>query len=349
MRSTLIALAKFPLFESVIFRVAAAIGRLISTSSRSSKGGERNVDAVYLWVDDQDPHWQDKRRRYMRSDVSPDATSPSRFRQFDELYFSIRLLAKNAPFIRRVFVVVDNQNPNLEKLSKQVPFEIVLIDHIEIMPPQVLPTFNSRAITANIHRIRGLSERFLYCNDDVFIGRQSVVEDWFDGDKLVPRFTQTRFAELESLDEDESLYRARWKTKGLADASGWPTSASMPEHAPYPLTKSIMKSLWETFPQVLQSTSSSRFRSSNDILPELLAYYYAIGKGQTSQPTLVRYKYIPMTQISAIAPLLDLALNPNRFLTICLNDVSEAPKDQQLSEDVLDRRYRRTLRFLDRA
>ena len=217
------------------------------------------------------------------------------------------------------------------------------------MPPQVLPTFNSRAITANIHRIKGLSERFLYCNDDVFISCPSLVEDWFDGDKLVPRFTRTKFTELESLEENEPLYRARWKTKGLADAASWAVSDAMPEHAPYPLTKSIMKSLWETFPQVLQSTSSSRFRSSNDILPELLAYYYAIGKGRTSQPKFVSYKYIPMTQSSAIPPLLDLALNPSRFLTLCLNDVSEVPKKEQISERAVHRRYRRTLFFVSRA
>jgi hypothetical protein len=348
-RSVLTALAKLPIFESAIFQLAAAIGALRPTPQNESAEVERDIDAVYLWVNDQDPTWQTKRQSYLQAYSSADATAASRFRQFNELYCSIRLMAKNAPFIRRVYVIVDNQDPQLEELAQQVPFELVVVDHTEFVPLKFLPTFNTRAITANIHLISGLSEQFLYCNDDVFIARPSVVGDWFDGDKLVQRFTRTRFPDLASLEESESIYRARWKTKQLADAAGWPASDQMPEHAPFPLTKTIMRTLWETFSKELESTSLSKLRSRHDVLPEILAYYYAAGNSKTSFPRSCSYKYIPMTQASAIAPLIDLALHPNRFLTLCLNDVPEVPIRDQISEPLLMQRYRRTLDFLGRA
>ena len=36
------------------------------------------------------------------------------------------------------------------------------------MPEAYLPSYNSSAIELNIHRIRGLSEHFIYFNDDMF-------------------------------------------------------------------------------------------------------------------------------------------------------------------------------------
>jgi hypothetical protein len=214
------------------------------------------------------------------------------------------------------------------------------------MPAEYLPTFNSRAIAAHLHLIPDLSERFLYCNDDVFIARSSTIGDWFEGDKLRVRFTETAFPDLETLADDEVLYRARWKTNALAQARQWRVSDRMPEHAAYPLTKSILASLWKLFPEQLAETSSARFRTSQAILPELLAFYYAIGNGLAVAPEGSSYKYVPMNEASGLAPLIDLALKPNRFLSVCLNDVSEVNKTNSISEKALALRYRRTLAYL---
>ena len=42
-----------------------------------------------------------------------------------------------------------------------------------------LPTFSSPAIEANIHHIPGLSNRFIYFNDDVFLGAPTMPDDFF--------------------------------------------------------------------------------------------------------------------------------------------------------------------------
>jgi len=344
-RALLKTVAKFSPAEALVFGLAKVVGG--GKGNHDDVAQVRDVDAVYLWVNDQDPTWQAKRAEFRPTTEGSVATAKSRFRQFNELVTSIQLLAVNAPFIRKVFIVVDDQQPDISRIIGDLPFEIVLVNHSEFIPSKYLPTFNSRSITSHLHLIPELSERFLYLNDDVFIARKSRVEDWFDGQKLRLRFTETKFPVLESLAENEVLYRARWKCVELAKARGWAVTDQMPEHAAYPLTKSIMKSLWELFPKELEETAAARFRSKDAILPELLAFYFAIGTKLGVPAENSTYKYIPMNEASGILPLIDLALKPNRFLSLCLNDVSEVATGNSISEKALLKRYRRTLKFLE--
>jgi len=245
-----------------------------------------------------------------------------------------------------VFIVVDEQTPPLEQIKRELPFDLIVVNHADFIPAKYLPTFNSRAITAHVHKIPDLGERFLFCNDDVFIARPSSIDDWFEGQKLRLRFTETAFPAQETLEPNEVLYRARWKTKSLADGQGWTVSDKMPQHAAIPLTKSIMTELWKLFPSELDQTSAARFRSNQAVLPELLALYYAIGNNLAAVPENATYKYVPMNEASGIAPLIDLALKPRQFLSICLNDVSVVGSANAISEAALRARYRRTLDYL---
>jgi len=45
-----------------------------------------------------------------------------------------------------------------------------MVSHDEIFPNKDhLPTFSSPAIESNLHRIKGLSKRFIYMNDDILL------------------------------------------------------------------------------------------------------------------------------------------------------------------------------------
>ena len=56
---------------------------------------------------------------------------------------------------------------------------IRIVFHSQFMPKEVLPTYNSRAIEMYLHRIDGLSERFLYGNDDMFPLAPMQEDDFF--------------------------------------------------------------------------------------------------------------------------------------------------------------------------
>lgn len=124
------------------------------------------IDLVYTWVNGSDAKFLADIGQYT---VRPDE---SRYNDKNELKYSLRSIEKYAPWIRHIYIVTNGQIPHWLNLNHP---QITVISHIDICPPQliakVLPTFSSFAIETFIHRIPNLSQRFLYFNDDVFLGR----------------------------------------------------------------------------------------------------------------------------------------------------------------------------------
>src|SRR5690606_1164687 len=96
--------------------------------------------------------------------INTEENSAGRYANNDELRYSLRSAEKHVPWIRRIFIVTDNQTP--EWLNTDHP-KIKVVDHRDIMPPEILPTFNSSVIEYFLHRIPDLSEHVLFSNDDM--------------------------------------------------------------------------------------------------------------------------------------------------------------------------------------
>ena len=134
----------------------------------------RAVDAIYTWVDGWDPAHRAKRARY-RPLLAGQKEDRARWRSNDELRYSLRSLHQHAPWLRKIYIVTDEQVPPW--LDTAHP-QIEIIDHTAIFPDRrFLPTFNSCAIEAFLHRIPGLSSHYLYLNDDFFLGRALDLSD----------------------------------------------------------------------------------------------------------------------------------------------------------------------------
>ncbi|MDE3724342.1 stealth family protein, partial [Nocardiopsis sp. N85] len=126
------------------------------------------VDVVYTWVDGDDPAHAAKRALHRGEGHTPLAAGASRFTSRDELRYSLRSVEMYAPWVRHVYLVTDAQVPAWLETSAA---GITVVDHRDILPETALPTFNSHAIGARLHHIEGLSEHYLYFNDDVFLAR----------------------------------------------------------------------------------------------------------------------------------------------------------------------------------
>lgn len=163
------------------------------------------IDVVYTWVNGSDPKWLAKkavwsaqkeealRAAAAASAISannstnsnstlPEAVgeeetmSQNRYRDSNELRYSLRSLIKNAPWIRRIYLVTDNQLPSWLNASHE---RIVLVSHEDVFVNKShLPVFSSPAIESHLHRISGLSEHFIYFNDDVLLGSPTLPEDF---------------------------------------------------------------------------------------------------------------------------------------------------------------------------
>lgn len=135
------------------------------------------VDLVYLWVDGNDPAWQTKYAAFANSGSKGfEINCKGRYADNDELKYSLRSVEMYAPWIRKIFIVTDNQVP--EWLDTSNP-KVQIVDHTEIMPEESLPCFNSCLIEHYLYRIPGLAEHFLYSNDDMFINKNVTISDFF--------------------------------------------------------------------------------------------------------------------------------------------------------------------------
>lgn len=135
------------------------------------------IDIVYTWCDGNDPEFKKRKKFYLEKEnqIHNDSVGEHRFIDNEELRYSLRSLEMYAPWIRHVFIVTDRQLPYW--LNTQYE-KVTVVDHSEIMPKSLIPCFSSDNIERHIVNIPGLSEYFLYANDDCFFGR-SITSDFF--------------------------------------------------------------------------------------------------------------------------------------------------------------------------
>ena len=136
------------------------------------------IDVVYTWVNGDDEDWINKKSFFQTGEINKRVYQNERYKSRGELCYSIRSLELYAPWINKIYVVTDSQIPDwidIDKASSRVTF----VDHKDIMEADYLPCFNSSAIETFLHRIEGLSEHFLYFNDDFMRNRQVFASDFF--------------------------------------------------------------------------------------------------------------------------------------------------------------------------
>lgn len=103
-----------------------------------------DIDLVYLWVDGNDPKWIEKKEKFTgRLADHSEENNKGRYINNDELKFSLRSVEQYLPWIRRVYIVTDDQCPVW--LQKDHP-KIHIVDHKQILPREALPCFNSSVI-----------------------------------------------------------------------------------------------------------------------------------------------------------------------------------------------------------
>lgn len=151
-----------------------------------------DIDLVYLWVNGNDPQWLAKRNACIGKTEEKSAVNcDGRYADNDELKYSLRSIEKYAPWIRRIFIVTDNQVPVWLDTSNA---KVRIVDHKEIMPDVCLPCFNSAVIEHFLYKIPALAEHFIYANDDMFINKPVTPETFFGKDGLpIVRFNRRPF------------------------------------------------------------------------------------------------------------------------------------------------------------
>ena len=141
-----------------------------------------DIDLVYLWVDGSDPRWLVKHNACIgKTEERSTVNCKGRYADNDELKYSLRSVEMYAPWVRKIFIVTDEQVPSWLDTSNP---RIRVVDHTEIMPEVCLPCFNATVIEHFLWNIPGLSEHFLFANDDMLINRSLSPSFFFADDGL---------------------------------------------------------------------------------------------------------------------------------------------------------------------
>ncbi|MBQ6452208.1 MAG: hypothetical protein IJJ29_09835 [Solobacterium sp.] len=260
------------------------------------------TDVVITWLDADDPAWQNLRKQYPNSDL--EASGPVRYRDWGFLCYLFRGIEKYMPWVNRIFFVTYGHVPAW--LNTDHP-KLTVVSHEDFVPYEYLPAFSIRPIEMNFHRIEGLSEQFIYFNDDMFVLKKTKPEDFFVDGKPVDTFawnavsvkpenSMTEHVILNDLEliagytDKKSVQKKQWKAL-LSPKNGsrafkslllfpWKSYTGIENpHQAQPHLKSTFARLWELEPEKLDSTCRHRYRSREDI-NQWAARYWNLVHGQ---------------------------------------------------------------------
>lgn len=135
------------------------------------------IDFVVPWVDGSDPMWIAERNEYESETLLKATDNRSvRYREMGTLKFWFRAIETYAPWVNKIHFITyghipDWMNTNNPKLN--------IVYHKDFIPLEYLPTFSANVIELNLHRIKELSDEFVFFNDDVFIINPVKPTDFF--------------------------------------------------------------------------------------------------------------------------------------------------------------------------
>lgn len=250
------------------------------------------IDVVIIWVDPNDEKWQKEKLKYEKlqegNNIVTDASN-KRYRDFENLKYIFRGIEKFMPWVNNVFFVTCGQKPEWmnEKCKK-----LKLVNHSDFMPKEYLPTFNCNPIELNLHRIQGLSENFIYFNDDMFILKPMKEKDFFynnlpcesailnaitpSNENVVSKIWFNDWAVINKyFNKKKSIkenflkwYNIKYGKEVFRTImlNNWNQFLGFRfTHLPTSMLKSTYDKVWNLEPELLEMVSKNRFRSEKDL------------------------------------------------------------------------------------
>ncbi len=252
-----------------------------------------DIDVVIPWVDPTDKEWQASKNKFLK-DLNNDKVdnSENRFRDWDNFKYVFRGIDKFMPWVHKIYLITCGQVPDW--MNKEADGRLVIVNHSDYIPKEYLPTFSSHPIELNLHRIKELSEHFIYLNDDFFVINETSPEDFFvDGlpcdyaleDPITPDhkdiFNNILINNMVLLnshyDRRTVLKEQKKKFYSMCDKKAFITNMCFRplkrnhffglhySHLASNILKSTIEKVWTENREILEATSSHKFRNADDV------------------------------------------------------------------------------------
>lgn len=248
------------------------------------------IDFVIMWVDGSDPTWLEEKNKYLEKKIDT-SNAINRYRDMGLLKYWFRGVEKFAPWVNKVHFVTWGHIPSWLNTNNS---KLNVVKHEDFIPKKYLPVFNASAIEIHLHRINGLSEKFVFFNDDMFLLKPTdssyffkndlPCDFWRDNIPYCDKDTDPLFEHI--LLNDKMLICRHFNKREVIKKNfskcfnlkygkrnirflllyKWPYMAGFDNfHVAAPFLKSTFEELWEKEYDTLETTSYSKFRRMVDV------------------------------------------------------------------------------------
>lgn len=245
------------------------------------------IDVVITWIDGETPEMREKIDRYITEllgRATRDVSGRTRYSCLGEIHWCVRSINKFMPWVRRIFIVTDSQDPHV---VSDIPVEIV--DHKIIFRgyEQFLPTFNSLTLETLLWRIPGLSEHFVYFNDDCMVIKPATPEDFFVREgipvcygRIVSYFNMRCRYALKEFFKPRMRVSPGHSILKAAELLGGERFLPRTTHTPKPCLKSVFEHFYAENPMALVNNIRFKFRNEAQFRSDTLCYSLLMREGR---------------------------------------------------------------------
>lgn len=283
-----------------------------------------SIDLVLSYVNCSDATWL---RSFVRT-TQIHCPSTVRFRSWGTLMYLLRGIEKYMPFVRNVVLVVSGPTQIPIWLNKK---NVRIVYHEEFIPKQFLPTFNSCTIESYLWNIKGLSDRILYFNDDIFPLAPMKESDFFTGSTPHMKFLGPESYTRRSIFKTQCRSGIDLLTKAMNLPTLEEGQIIHPEHIATAWTRESMEKVGELCKDKIPATISM-LRMHKNVNQYIYPYYHYFKKDFINNT--VEYIYYDLSDKN-IPDVVDI-ISKEYYQMICLNDSDKVENYRKAQRTICD-------------
>ncbi len=318
---------------------------------------KNEIDFVILWVDGGDLAWQEAFSRNVHGFDGDKRIS--RYRDWENLRYIFRGFELFTPWVRKIHFVTWGHLPPWLNTEHE---KLHIVNHHDFLDEKNLPVFNCNPLEVNLHRIKGLAEKFVYFNDDTFLLKRTPPERFFKNDLPCDMLTfnaisdsmiaNIKINDLQCIhrhfDKKEVLKKNFFKIFNFRTnfieliktllLMPWPKITGFYDpHLPQPFLKSTFFEVWENEKEILEKTSASKVRNCSDV-NQYLFRYWRLCKGDFS-PVGFKNHHFEWIRNYGDAVTFSREILSLKYSMICINDGVDAGENFQEIRDTVNNAF----------
>ncbi len=312
------------------------------------------IDFVLTWVDGNDPDWIKDFNQHKGLEGDKRV---NRYRDWDNLQYLFRAFEEFTPWVNKIYFVTYGHLPKWLNVNHP---KLVIVNHEDYLDKANLPVFNCNPLEINFHKIKGISDKFVYFNDDMFVTKKlsserffknglpvntalcnvmhqggithiicnnvAIINKYFDKYTVIKKHFFKWFNPKYGFHILRTLVLMPWKN----------FTGFYNYHQPQPFFKKTYEELWEKEPELLEKVTKNKIRCSSDV-NQYLFRYWQFCKGEfypaSYKMSYKDSKYVEMKTMEDVKNAAE-EIASGRFDMYCPNDALTDCSDEDFDKAV---------------